>query len=527
MRLLAIIVLLTLLQNISANPRAIYKKYSNAVVKIELLKEEKIAFSGTGFFVGAGGVILTNYHVVDGFEKKDHALRVRLHDGSIYEEVAIGQCSDDRGLDLCLLKIEHKPKSYVKNSRKSYKIGEKVFIIGHPHGLDWTISDGILSGERKIAGGKIAKYETILTEKYIDSIQITAPISSGNSGGPIFDSRGKLLGVATWRLVNKEAQNLNFGVNSIEALSFYRSNHKAIKLTHKNRLKGIKLQTPLVIVVDQVPKNQRSLKKESKQSASSKKKSITTTITQVGSIKKPVLVDPGVLFHRNQKVKYKGELKFDIPHGFGVKYNFIGEKVYEGYFKNGEYSGQGIKYFKGKKRYEGEFKEGKYHGIGKSYLQGNLIYKGGYEGGKESGQGTKYLVGNSYSGLYENGKLDYGIKYDSKGIKRFEGQLNNYRPEGKGVYFSENGVFKIKASFSGGTIQGVARFYLAKTDELIYEGELKLYMFHGKGKYYLDGKLIYEGDFKRSNFDGSGILYDKSGEVIHKGLFSRGKEVKN
>jgi serine protease Do len=81
----------------------------------------------------------------------------------------------------------------------SPKDGEPIFVIGHPQGLRFTLSNGIISREE---GG---------------IIQISAPISPGNSGGPVYDERGNLLGIVTSttdKSVNPNAENLNFAIAS-------------------------------------------------------------------------------------------------------------------------------------------------------------------------------------------------------------------------------------------------------------------------------------------------------------------------
>ena len=75
-------------------------------------------------------------------------------------------------------------------------VGEKVYTVGAPIGLERTLGEGIISGLRKFEGEKL--------------IQTSAPISSGSSGGGLFDTRGNLIGITTFLLY--EAQNLNFAI---------------------------------------------------------------------------------------------------------------------------------------------------------------------------------------------------------------------------------------------------------------------------------------------------------------------------
>ena len=104
----------------------------------------------------------------------------------------------DKENDLVILKAEAKglPTVRIGDIAKA-TIGEKVYVISSPQGLENTISDGILSGIREIdAKRKI--------------LQITAPVSSGSSGGPVFNNNGEVIGIATFLI--EEAQNLNFAM---------------------------------------------------------------------------------------------------------------------------------------------------------------------------------------------------------------------------------------------------------------------------------------------------------------------------
>jgi S1-C subfamily serine protease len=81
-------------------------------------------------------------------------------------------------------------------SADTLRTGQKVFAIGAPQGLELTISDGIVSGMRELPQGRV--------------IQTTAPISPGSSGGPLFDTYGRLVGIMTFQ--HRTGQNLNFAV---------------------------------------------------------------------------------------------------------------------------------------------------------------------------------------------------------------------------------------------------------------------------------------------------------------------------
>ncbi len=153
--------------------------------------------SGSGFFVSPDGYILTNNHVID----KAESLTVILGDETSYKANVVGK---DPRTDLALIKIDIKKASYVRfgNSDK-LKIGDWVVAIGNPLGLDFTVTAGILSAKgRDIFGGTA----------YGDFLQTDAAINRGNSGGPLFNTRGEVIGINTAIVVG--GQGLGFAIPS-------------------------------------------------------------------------------------------------------------------------------------------------------------------------------------------------------------------------------------------------------------------------------------------------------------------------
>ena len=137
---------------------------------------------GSGFIVDSSGYIVTNNHVID------HAttVTVRLADGDEYNAKIVGT---DRLIDLALLKIEaHRPLPAVPfgNSDKA-EVGDWVMAVGNPFGLGGTVTAGIIS----------ARGRNIQAGPYDDFLQIDAPINKGNSGGPLFNLDGQVIGVNT------------------------------------------------------------------------------------------------------------------------------------------------------------------------------------------------------------------------------------------------------------------------------------------------------------------------------------------
>jgi len=134
---------------------------------------------GSGFILWSDGYILTNHHVI----KDSKEVVVRLSDRRQFEATVVG--SDERS-DIALLKIDAKDLPAVKigDVAKS-RVGDWVLAIGSPFGFDYTVTTGILS----------AKNRNLDTEQYVPFLQTDAAVNPGNSGGPLFNLKGEVLGI--------------------------------------------------------------------------------------------------------------------------------------------------------------------------------------------------------------------------------------------------------------------------------------------------------------------------------------------
>ena len=142
--------------------------------------------TGTGFVWDEQGRIVTNYHVISDANR----VQVTMADNSTWKAVLIGAAPDK---DLAVLQIDapsHLLRPIAIGTSKDLLVGQKVFAIGNPFGLDQTITSGIISAlNREI---------TAVTGRVIGGvIQTDAAINPGNSGGPLLDSAGRLIGVNT------------------------------------------------------------------------------------------------------------------------------------------------------------------------------------------------------------------------------------------------------------------------------------------------------------------------------------------
>lgn len=142
--------------------------------------------TGTGFLWDAKGHVVTNYHVI----RNAHAARVTMSDNSTWQARLVGVAPDK---DVAVLKIDA-PAGQLKalpiGTSDALQVGQKVFAIGNPFGLDHTLTTGVISG----LGREI---ESATGRPIEGMIQTDAAINPGNSGGPLLDSAGRLIGVNT------------------------------------------------------------------------------------------------------------------------------------------------------------------------------------------------------------------------------------------------------------------------------------------------------------------------------------------
>jgi len=172
---------------------AIAKAAKNAVVTIVMEDNDKPIALGTGFLVSADGAVLTNYHVI----ANGNTAVVKLSDGRML--IVDGVLAADRVRDLAVIKIHGKNfRTLILGNSDRVEVGEEVVAIGHPLGLELTVSNGILSAVPTIEkeGGKF--------------LQVTAPISHGSSGGPLFNMAGEVIGITSG--INENGENLNFAI---------------------------------------------------------------------------------------------------------------------------------------------------------------------------------------------------------------------------------------------------------------------------------------------------------------------------
>jgi S1-C subfamily serine protease len=206
---------------------SIYSTYSPSVFYIENEKNKSI---GTGSLIDSDGLILTNYHVIE----KSDLVKVWLKPDSNnkYRDAYSGKVIyANKAKDLALIKVNGLPKNIrviQLGDTADLKIGDDVYAIGHPKGLPWSFTKGLVSQIR--SNFKWGYDKKNCCEAKV--IQTQTPINPGNSGGPLFSVDGKLVGINTYK---SEGENLNFAVSADDAKDFIKNKSQYIyKLESSN-----------------------------------------------------------------------------------------------------------------------------------------------------------------------------------------------------------------------------------------------------------------------------------------------------
>jgi len=178
---------------------------------------------GSGFFINEEGFLITNFHVIEG-ETQISIEVYHQRNGQLerktYKQVRI--VAMNKFADLTLLKIEDKDAPMFKHvqigSADALAVGERVFAIGSPLGLERTVTEGILSTKTRQLGGDLY-------------LQTTAQINPGNSGGRLFNLTGKLVGVTNMKITSGEG--LGFAIPS-EMVKFFLDHRDAFAYANDN-----------------------------------------------------------------------------------------------------------------------------------------------------------------------------------------------------------------------------------------------------------------------------------------------------
>jgi hypothetical protein len=213
----------------SLQPEDIYQKLLPSVMTLHIENSRGETYVGTAFLALNTNTAVTAWHVVSDAAK----VSAKFSDGRTVE--VIGLIDKDEEHDLALIRVDGRGRPFAPLSAATPRVGSRAYVIGAPKGFDFSITDGLISQIQNIHG--CAQY------------QVSCPFSGGDSGGPVVNDRGEVVGVAAW--TKMDAQNLNFaipstflgGMNSLRTPAPWRK-HSALSPVKANIPAAEKLSPP-------------------------------------------------------------------------------------------------------------------------------------------------------------------------------------------------------------------------------------------------------------------------------------------
>ncbi|MCR5576041.1 MAG: S1C family serine protease [Oscillospiraceae bacterium] len=162
------------------------------------------AVTGSGFIISEDGYILTNYHLVEDARKGSQDVNVILHDGSRHSAQIVGYEADN---DVAVLKIEASGlNAAVIGDSDALRVGDAVYAVGNPLGeLDFSMTSGHVSAKDRVI-------RTQTSPNGVSMFQVDTPINSGNSGGPIYNDQGQVVGIVTAKPADTGVDGIGFAI---------------------------------------------------------------------------------------------------------------------------------------------------------------------------------------------------------------------------------------------------------------------------------------------------------------------------
>ena len=200
------------------------EKIYDAVVVIENLNGNKIQATGTGFVYKTSNgkaYILTNQHVVEGADKvnivftDETEAEAKIVGGDKYSDVAVLSVSEDKIIDIASI-----------GSSEELRVGDTTFTVGAP--LDstvysWTVTRGILSGKNRLVEVSTSNSRSIfgtVNDYIMKVLQTDAAINSGNSGGPLCNASGEVIGITNMKIASSSVEGMGFAIPIEDAIKY-------------------------------------------------------------------------------------------------------------------------------------------------------------------------------------------------------------------------------------------------------------------------------------------------------------------
>ena len=199
-RLIAIAILAgsaLLLRAQEISPERIYERSLPSVLTLRIENKAGERYVGAAFLAVQQGIAVTAWHVIFDAVK----VTAKFADGTSCEVQGFIDCDETK--DIALIKVDSKDRPLLPIAESAPMIGSRTYVIGSPKGYEFSIGDGLLSQIQKVDG--------------FNQYQVSCPFSPGNSGGPILNTHGKVVGIAAW--TRNGAQNVNFATPASEVAS--------------------------------------------------------------------------------------------------------------------------------------------------------------------------------------------------------------------------------------------------------------------------------------------------------------------
>lgn len=190
--------------------------------------------SGTGFFISDDGHVLTNYHVIEYAVKYRNLPKVVLHDGTAYDAKIIGGDPDN---DIAVLQVDVQGISPVTiGNSDGIQVGDCIYAVGNPLGeLEFSMTTGSVSARDRLIS-------TTESSPAINMFQIDAAVNQGNSGGPVYDVSGEVVGIVTAKYLDEGIEGLGFAIPINDAMEIANDLITNGYVTGKAKL-GVDVQT--------------------------------------------------------------------------------------------------------------------------------------------------------------------------------------------------------------------------------------------------------------------------------------------
>lgn len=195
-------------------PKDIVQRSSPAIVRIEANGPAGEQF-GTGFILDKNGLVATNLHVIAGTSD----IKVKLNDGTLYPVMRVENVDPMRDLVVVRFNPPRPMPTLRLGDSSKVATGEKVVAIGNPLGVfENTVSEGLISSVREVCSKADVKANSESCPDELTLLQISAPISQGSSGGPLFNQLGEVVGVTTAIIASGQLINFAMPVNYLKPL---------------------------------------------------------------------------------------------------------------------------------------------------------------------------------------------------------------------------------------------------------------------------------------------------------------------